>query len=413
MRIVLPLIILIIIGSPIHGQEISSYDFDMNINVLSKKIHVKCTVEIDFNDKDNIIFVLWKNTKIHSISCKQEDIYYFFDTLSPSPVMFIPNGGSLNIKKPEGNEEKQTILFEYECDMKELSGWAKAFSEEWIELNLYSGWYPVCWDSRRFTSSIKLTIDDDYKITGSGIVSRKTEHWEMIQPWRSSDNVIIASKKLNSKIFNEDKIYIEIVYSEFSDAEADSVLIECKYISKLYQRFYGNTDSIYLKFVIIPYMQGGYGRENFATLRTKQFDNYTRGGIAHEMAHFWWSNADSKTWEDWLNEAFAEYSMLLYFRDRLGMEEFNSKIELYQSRVQNTPPIWGTERDGPYAYTVLYEKGALLLYELELRLGQDQFMNFLRLILDHKIKTTDELLKLVENELSKGEREWLEKQLRL
>ncbi len=413
MRIVILLIVLILTGSSLNGQDISSYTFDINIDVLSKKLHVKCKVEIDFNDKDSVVFVLWKNTTINAISIKQATVYYCFDTLSPSPVIFIPNGGCLSIRKPEGNNEAQTVCLEYECDMRKLFGWAKSFSEEWIELNLYSGWYPVCWDSRKFTSSFRLTIDDDYQITGSGMVSRKFDHWEMIQPWKSSDNVIIASRKLKSRIYNEDDIYIEIVYSELSDAEADSVLMECKYISKLYQNFYGNTDSTYLKFVIIPYMQGGYGRENFATLRTKRFDNNTRGGIAHEMAHFWWSIADSRTWEDWLNEAFAEYSMLLYFRERLGKEEFRTKIELYQNRIQNTPAIWGIDRNGPEAYTVLYEKGALVLYELELKLGQDRFISFLRLILEKGIKTTDELLILVENEISKGVREWLESQLKI
>jgi aminopeptidase N len=145
---------------------------------------------------------------------------------------------------------------------------------------------------------------------------------------------------------------------------------------------------------------------------TKVFGLYTRQGIAHELAHFWWHNAGTTTWEDWLNEAFAEYSMLLYIRERIGSGEFQKTVDEYKNRTINLAPVWGIDRGADDAYSVLYEKGSLILCEMEEMVGKNSFMNFLKKVSDNKIKTTDELLNLIESELSEETRLWLENKLK-
>ena len=148
-------------------------------------------------------------------------------------------------------------------------------------------------------------------------------------------------------------------------------------------------------------------------MRTKHFNLYTSTkGIAHEIAHFWWNGAVTTTWEDWLNEAFAEYSMLLYIRERIGLEKFQKQVEEYKSKIKNLPPIWGIERNSPEAYSVLYEKGSIILYEMEEKVGKDLFLNFLKEVLETKIKTTEDLLNLVEEKFSVEIRSWLENKLK-
>ncbi len=122
--------------------------------------------------------------------------------------MYIPNGRKLTILKAPGTAGRQSILFKYECDMNELKGWANSFTDNWIELNFYCAWFPVNPNSGSFTSNLKIHIDDSYSITGSGFISKKNDYWEMVQPWRGFDNVIIASKNLKSKVLKEDNVLI-------------------------------------------------------------------------------------------------------------------------------------------------------------------------------------------------------------
>src|SRR3989339_368207 len=99
-------ILLIILSAQLYAQEILSYDLDVKIDVNKKCVDVEGSVDVDFNGKDSINLVLWKNTEIKEISSDGKNLKYLFDTLSPTPVMYIINGSSLTIKKPPQNEDK-------------------------------------------------------------------------------------------------------------------------------------------------------------------------------------------------------------------------------------------------------------------------------------------------------------------
>ncbi len=142
---------------------------------------------------------------------------------------------------------------------------------------------------------------------------------------------------------------------DFSDSDGDSILAECKYVMNLFQKSFGKMDSTYLRFVIAPFNQGGYSRKNFVCMRSKNFNLNTAKGIAHEIAHFWWNNAVTTTWEDWLNEAFAEYSMLLYIRERKGLEEFNKQIADYKIEPA-IYPLFGGSKGMPRKHIRFYMK---------------------------------------------------------
>ncbi|MDR3628680.1 MAG: M1 family aminopeptidase, partial [Ignavibacteriaceae bacterium] len=230
----------------------------------------------------------------------------------------------------------------------------------------------------------------------------------------SIDNIIIAAKNLKSKYLKENDSYIEVVYGDFPGPAADSIITECKYTLNLFGKYFGKEENTYLKYVLAPFEKGGgYSRKNFISMRTKKFDYYTQSkGIAHEIAHFWWRKANTTSWEDWLNESFAEYSMLIYTRERFGIDKFNKQIEEYKDRSKNLPPIWGIDRNSNKAYSVIYEKGSVILFELENKIGKDKFLSLLRKIADNNICTTNDFLQLLEKETSGEARLWMEKQLK-
>jgi len=117
--------------------------------------------------------------------------------------------------------------------------------------------------------------------------------------------------------------------------------------------------------------------------------------FAHEFSHFWWSNAPTDSWEDWLNEAFAEYSAMLSVRDLIGDHEFEKRIQKKSVHVDSLPPVRGIDRDDPKAYDVLYNKGCYLLYTLEKDVGKEKFMAFLRSVYLNKISRTDDLIRMM------------------
>jgi hypothetical protein len=260
---------------------------------------------------------------------------------------------------------------------------------------------------------LQIYIDEGYEISGSGKVSREEDMWLMYQTWPAFDIILIASNDLHTELIEKEKNTFETVYNNFPENDADSVIDECEFALNLFQDLFGQTDSTYLKFVLSPFEKGGgYSRKNFIVMRTLEYDMQLQGGIAHEMAHFWWKNADVTTWEDWLNESFAEYSKLIYFRERLGQEVFEESIREFTEMVKDTPPIYKIDRNSDQAYYVLYCKGALILNQMEEMMGTDEFYQFLRKVSENKIGQTSKLLAFIEEEYSKDLSQWLDNMLK-
>jgi aminopeptidase N len=133
MRNILATILLSVFVMATNGQEIKNYDLEVDFNIPKRIIKVSGKVNIDFQDQDSIILVLWKNSNIEEILVDGERAVYSFDTIGKSPNYYIPNGGKLIIKNTKG-ENIKTCIFSYSCDMSNVGGWAKSFSEDWIEL---------------------------------------------------------------------------------------------------------------------------------------------------------------------------------------------------------------------------------------------------------------------------------------
>ena len=122
---------------------------------------------------------------------------------------------------------------------------------------------------------------------------------------------------------------------------------------------------------------------------------YTEILPAHEISHQWWGNvlAVESMSDDWLMEALATYSALLYVEHHLGREERDEVLEEYRSRLlarnEHGEPV---ESAGPVvlgarlrssqfpnaARVIVYEKGAWIMHMLRAAMGDERFFGFLR-----------------------------------
>lgn len=408
--------LLSILTMALYGQEVVQYNMDVKIRAEQKQVDINGTLTVDFENQDSIIFFLWRNSTIEKVICAGKEVTYSFDTINPLPLPFIGNAGKLVVANPKRGSELQLIKIEYQCNMqRNMVGFGKVFSDVWIEMGYHSAWYPVHEGSRNFTSEVRVFTDKDIKISGSGIVTKNNSYWHMIQPWESFDILLVASKDLKTRIIEKNNIRVETVYSTFPKSDIDSIVAAFTDVLDFFGPRFGNQDrEVYLKFIIDPTEgSGGYGRKNLIRLKAAHFSYHFKLGIAHELSHTWWQKADTKSWEDWLNESFAEYSMLLYIRERISKERYNETLERYRQNSMNMPAIWGIERTAEDAYTILYEKGSLILTDLEKRIGAENMETFLRLLIDKSTDNTADFLKELEEFSTQEIREWLENELKI
>jgi len=398
----------------VFGQEIKHYDLKVKFNVPQRKVEVTGTINFNLNNKDSISLILWKNTDIKSITIAGKSVDFSFDKEGKSPIYYIPNGGKLTLQHIVDSKGSVPIHFSYTCNMENVTGWAKSFSEDWIELGYYTAWYPVHNTSKKFTSKITVSIDNSFIISGSGIVTRDVNDWIITHTWPVFDNVIIAAKDLKTKEIRKGKIALDLVYTTFPENDLDSLSVKCEEIYEFFSNVFGQPEGSYLKFVINPLEGvGGYGRLKYFSLKASVFNQDLINGVAHEMSHFWWHNAETTTWEDWLNEAFAECSMLLYLREKDNKQEYNNNLEQFKKWIVKSKPIWGIDRDAPEAYDALYNKGSLILLEFEEKIGTSEFFKFIKMVYRKKISTTADFLSLVELEYTKEYKNWFENKLKM
>ena len=115
---------------------------------------------------------------------------------------------------------------------------------------------------------------------------------------------------------------------------------------------------------------------------------------AHEVAHQWWGDVviPEGYQDDWLAEALASYSALLYVERKQGLKVMEDVLEDYRdtlidkdgkgSTVESAGPItWGfrlASTGGEAAeHDITYYKGAWVLHMLRQRLGDAQFFKML------------------------------------
>jgi hypothetical protein len=115
---------------------------------------------------------------------------------------------------------------------------------------------------------------------------------------------------------------------------------------------------------------------------------------AHETAHQWWGNVvtTASFEDDWIMEALANYSALLYLEKRKGSRAVDTVLANYKTHLlakaggANTvesigPIIWGPRlftSQSPDAWRVItYEKGSWIMHMLRQRIGDERFLAML------------------------------------
>jgi hypothetical protein len=114
---------------------------------------------------------------------------------------------------------------------------------------------------------------------------------------------------------------------------------------------------------------------------------------AHETAHQWWGNVVTSAGyhDEWLMEALADYSALLYLENKHGSQPVALALDSYKTNLLQTvngqtvestgPIVLGTRLENsqtPTAYyNITYGKGSWIMHMLRRRMGDDRFLAML------------------------------------
>ncbi len=274
------------------------------------------------------------------------------------------------------------------CYSGKISGWHNIITDDIIELNRYGVWLP-CEMSCEVKSFLTVSGCEDYFLVkgefDGSLWHYSAGEWDM--------NIILYRK---SKLQTVSGKYISIYYADNSLNEAagfsknvfEDVLDY--YTKELFRREYSG-GHIEMACLYPALTSGGaYKRDGLIVCITPGTDEKEAVGVnAHEMAHTWCNGAEVGSWEDWLNETTAEWSMLLYCLDRNKTEIFDAMIAEHMEKYHEFPPIKTEDGSRPEG---VHTKGTVLFYELYKAFGAETIKLIIRIFVGLEAKTTEKLL---------------------
>lgn len=275
----------------------------------------------------------------------------------------------------------------------------KLVSEQysWYFLKSSVGWYPWPVDGRQYTTfDLTFHVPDKLSFVAVGSLLHTdttegvfTSRWVVTKPIRNASFMIgnLSEYSITPDSLPPITIYEMNGYINAGEGAHKEIADDVQNCLKFFQHVYGKIDLPHFYVAEIPYMHGeafpGLIHLSLATFFESREQGDDQIFRAHEVAHQWWGvGVDYKTYHDqWLSEAFAEYSGLWYmqlalhdnkkFFDALGVykNEILSKRKYLFSNGQESGPIWlgrrtqSTATKGDYNL-IVYEKGAWVLHML-------------------------------------------------
>ena len=291
--------------------------------------------------------------------------------------------------------------------------------EHWFEIHSEKSTFPYMYGMKH-DWALKLKMPKDFTIVSDAELVQITDtDYNYKLPNSTAGPAIFGGDRIIKKQYPDSKYPNLKIYSYFDEyGMMDSINHYIVKVLDFYDKtFAANKKRSDFTFMIVPYIHNySFQRENFAMYRYfHQGDRFMKNKLSnlstvfHEIGHLWWHNAPGNTYDNWLNESFAEYFSMLANRDVFGEEIYNKEIKHIRNNANNYGPI--IEFKSPYT-TILYRKGAYIVHELHQKLGYDKFINFSKNLIDLEIASVDACIDLLNKKYDPEIADWLYKRLR-
>ncbi len=321
-------------------------------------------------------FILQKSVVINSLDAKDLKEYRL---LAGNNNPFMEDAKTVELVFSEQVQDFE-LNISYCLRFKINGKWeTNRITPNWTELGLYSPWYPY-FDKALVTYRLTIDIIDNYELISIGALS-KNKKYKLKHDMPTISILLLIAKKFLT--IEDEPSYIKVRYPHHIKKDfAKFISIESKNLYQSLKELLGKpTRSDSIDFVVADRDKaGGYVRDGLIVIQNiKDYEAKKERYIywlAHELAHLWWYKADTNSWEDWLNESYAEYYSFMVLEEVLGEDYLSKKIEEKREISADLPPIRDILRTDDKAYNVLYHKGFLLLYDLANMVGQDKFQAF-------------------------------------
>ena len=412
----------------------NEYNLTVKIDPKRGQLRVRGTIIIPTRE-DSAFFILnrglrWINTTRLTASGNQQI------TVSRTDAIGVPrfyNGELWTFDVMDTEHDEFVIEIEYAGQIHPPSkdsgmpvmGYIK---RDFVELACYSAWYPVPFNMET-NMSFELTIEgpDDWTweangncigIEKSGSIAR----WSIKQARSVNDITIVGLPKRDAQLDTNSLFWgPRTMVATHKTLDIGAREMRNRLAAWLGPLF----EERNLRFALTPRELGGaYARTGLIVVGGGySTDSSLRGPVlqsmCHEMCHDWFCKASVQTYDNWLDEALAEYCSIMITDDYLNENYLENRIVKTKERLTkegHVPAIRQLKREQEVAYAAYYYRGFLLLNEVSENVGRDEFRRiigeFAQVCVREKAVTTNMFLDFLEQKIGKNAtaivNEWLD-----
>ncbi len=371
--------------------------YDLSVVIESEKGEISVSGVIIPESK--ISFDIHESFVIDSLLINGRPGDYSITLNEPSPL----NPASKKVTVDIPDDDQPILSLQYHGALKKIPEWGTAnlqrlalddqINTKMVELANYSCWYPV-FGSGTFDITLKVSLPLRWDCVCSGKLIKTTKKERVTTYWVSKndwDIVIVASPHFRHEFVEINGGHLSIYYTKLPQHFVVKEAQDAKKTLELFIALLGEPVSgVSFTHVYSPKEkgQGGFTRPGMViTSEGRALDALVENptisflrGIAHEIAHFWWSFGVNQG--DWINETFAEYFSLIAVRE-VSRKEFETHLKKYKAAVKALPDDAPSLCEVPLSndeqgYVIRYYKGALMLDHFRSILGDEPFFTICR-----------------------------------
>nr|WP_199000311.1 hypothetical protein [Flavobacterium sp. ASV13] len=379
---------LILISVLVKAQEIKHYKGKIFLDSL-KVLNADFKIHYSNTDKKECYFYINKNTEIRNLTIDNHAVNYSTENATD----YMPDFKKIIIKDNLQNKFDLEIIYSYRLDKVENRSFL--YNPNWIELSLYTAWFPVNLNDKNYSYQLEFKTPENYQIISPGILQKNKNKTIITNKENYQDIPVVLSDQF--QLFSAKNKKINFYGIQLSNEQIEDIQNTADHIYNFFKMSFGENDSNNLIVAVNPFAHPmSYARKGFISLSLQNgFSNSDKITLAHEIGHLWWQNAPHGTYEDWLNESFAEFSALQWMQEKLSKTAFDELLKKYEKAYQKPIKISQTLPNENNWYSIAYLKNPYILYRLEQKIGKEKMFLFLKATYQKKISNTKNLIELL------------------
>ena len=265
-----------------------------------------------------------------------------------------------------------------------------AITPDLIELSLDSFWLPVADGFKKFTVHADIRgVPRDLVAVSQGIVRRSGGDVLIERRTPDVDLAFVAMRGLQRATADGFEFYA----ADLATNASEVYLRHGKAIVRFLEDWFGTMPGRPARVVIVRRQRkSGYNRFGYIVMTDggPQEEAELAQFMAHEFAHSWWSPCDPRTEHRWLSESIAEYVALRYIEVAFGPNARDKALAIKRESAAKAGPLLGA---GEREDAELYNKGPLLLADLETKIGRARIDSLLAELAHHPPHVTAEFMR--------------------